>query len=1038
MTLFLSKVLKKTLKITGITVLSLLMVILILPYLFPQTITNKIKQWANGNLNGHIAFSGTSLSFFKRFPSLTLTLYDVTLNGSTPFQTDTLVAAKEISLGINLASVFSDKVTIDKIYLNNALINIQVDSSGKANYNIYKGLQQSTTSTTDTASASLGIEQILVENSHLIYNDLSIPTRIDARGFNYTGSGDLSKDVFDLHTHTDIKSIDFSYGGQQYIANKKVNADLITKINTKSLAFIFQKNDLTINDLPVQFIGKFAFIKDGYDMDFKIDSHEKDLSDIFSALPQKYQDMVANTDVDGTGNLQIELNGKYIAKNNIKPDLGIHFKIRDGYVANAKAPSPVKNLFLNFDADIPGLNPDSLNLNIDSIYFNIDKDAFSSVLRLKGTTQPYIYAKINTEVDLQKWNRAFGIKTIELKGRYSIHLLADGKYTTKVVKVGTIRKKTDTVITSIPKFTLTSAFSNGYIKYAKLPQGVNNISFKLDAGCPDHNIKHINLSVDNIYAIALSNYIKGYFKLGNTKDFPVDAAMQIKFHLSDIKQFYPIDSTELKGDLNADITTKGKYLPARKIFPVTTANISLIDGSVKTEYYPHPIQKIQVNTSITNNTGTLAGTKIVIKPISFEFEGQPFTIKANLHNFNDLRYNVSSHGVIDIGKIYKVFAIKGYNVNGTVAANVSLRGKQSDAVAGRYDQLFNSGTLKVKDITLTSELFPKPFLIKNGVFTFNQDKMNFDAFTAQYGKSTIVMTGALSNVIDYATEPSSALKGDFTFTSDMINAGDFMAYSGAPESGSSTKGVIMVPKNLTVNFTADVKKINYNGLVISNSKGQMTVNNGAINLKNTGFTVIGTPVTMDASYASAGPKKAYFNYHINAQDFDIKKAYNQIKIFHDMASSAAYTEGLVSLNYQLSGKLNSDMMPVYPSLKGGGTLSAKALKVHGFKLLGSIGKTTGHDSITNKSDLSKVELKTTIANNIITIQRTKLRMAGFRARIEGQVSFDKQMDINFRLGLPPLGIIGIPLNITGTADKPKVRLGKGRKADELQETVDDD
>jgi AsmA protein len=42
---------------------------------------------------------------------------------------------------------------------------------------------------------------------------------------------------------------------------------LVTKINTKSLAFIFQKNDLMINDLPVQFTGKFAFIKDGYDMD---------------------------------------------------------------------------------------------------------------------------------------------------------------------------------------------------------------------------------------------------------------------------------------------------------------------------------------------------------------------------------------------------------------------------------------------------------------------------------------------------------------------------------------------------------------------------------------------------------------------------------------------------------------------------------------------------------------------------------------------------------------------------------------------------
>jgi AsmA protein len=37
-----------------------------------------------------------------------------------------------------------------------------------------------------------------------------------------------------------------------------------------------------------------------------------------------------------------------------------------------------------------------------------------------------------------------------------------------------------------------------------------------------------------------------------------------------------------------------------------------------------------------------------------------------------------------------------------------------------------------------------------------------------------------------------------------------------------------------------------------------------------------------------------------------------------------------------------------------------------------------------------------------------------------------------RLGLPPLGIIGIPLTVTGTKDDPKVKLGK--KTEDLEET----
>ena len=157
-----------------------------------------------------------------------------------------------------------------------------------------------------------------------------------------------------------------------------------------------------------------------------------------------------------------------------------------------------------------------------------------------------------------------------------------------------------------------------------------------------------------------------------------------------------------------------------------------------------------------------------------------------------------------------------------------------------------------------------------------------------------------------------------------------------------------------------------------------------------------------------------------------------------MASAAEHAEGLISLNYQLSGKLNSNLQPVYPSLKGGGVLTASQIKMHGFKLSGAIGKSTGHDSLTNNTDLTRVEIKTAIDRNIITVAPTKMRMAGFRIRFEGQANFDKQLNIKFRLGLPPLGILGIPLTITGTQDNPKIRVGKGSKDDELQAAADDE
>jgi AsmA protein len=719
------------------------------------------------------------------------------------------------------------------------------------------------------------------------------------------------------------------------------------------------------------------------------------------------------------------------------PSLIFNASIRDGYIANNKAPSPVKNLFLNFQSSLPGLNPDSLKVNIDSIFFNIDNDFVSSVIRLKGITSPEIFVKTNASIDLEKWDNAVGLKPLDFKGKLDFHLLATGRYATKVVASG-VRKK-DTVISSIPSFKLQSTLQNGYFKYASLPQAINNISFAITANCPDNNINHVQCNIDNINANALTNFIKGYVHIKNGMSPLIDADITSLYHLADTRQFYPLDSLDLAGDLHADIKTKGRYDTEKRLFPVTKAILTLNNGYIQTKYYPHPLDNIIIDATIVNTTGTLKGMNINIKPISFRLEGKPFTIKAALTNFDDLKYDIASSGVIDIGKVYQVFSRKGYNLTGIIKTNLSLQGLQSDATAGNYTRLFNKGTLQVKNIKLTDDAFPNPFFIKTGNFRFDQDKMWFDSFRADYGKTTVTLNGYLSNIINYAMLRNEPLQGNFNFTSDHVLVDEFMAFAGSsttPAQAASTEtGVVIVPANLSITLNAGAKTITYNGLDLHDFKGQVVIDSGKIKLNKTGFVIIDAPVTMDASYTSITPKKALFDYHVNVAEFDIQKAYNQIKLFHDMATSAAKAQGIVSLDYTIAGRLDANMRPVYPSLKGGGVLSLKKVKIKGLKLFGEVSKATGKNDI-NDPDLSKVNIKTTINNNIITISRTKMRVLGFRPRFEGQVSFDGNLSLQFRLGLPPFGIIGIPMTITGTEDNPKIKLGRARE--ELQEKDDDE
>ena len=145
----------RILKIVVITIVSLLLLLFVLPYIMPGTISKKIKSFVNRSIEGEVNFSRARLSFFNHFPALTLTLHDFTLKGSAPFQNDTLLSAGDIAFGIDIPALIGGNITIDQFFLTKANINVQVNEDGDANYNVYKsgGAPDTTASAPDTTTS---------------------------------------------------------------------------------------------------------------------------------------------------------------------------------------------------------------------------------------------------------------------------------------------------------------------------------------------------------------------------------------------------------------------------------------------------------------------------------------------------------------------------------------------------------------------------------------------------------------------------------------------------------------------------------------------------------------------------------------------------------------------------------------------------------------------------------------------------------------------------------------------------------------------
>lgn len=1014
----------------------------IIPIFYADQINIKVKELMKESIKGEVDFEDINLSFYKKFPLLTATVTKPSIEGVQvdSLFTDKLFEAESINLGVDIMALIDGKLSFNKIYVNNPLVHVNVNEVGSANYDIFVPSDEKEES---DESLELKIEELHIEKAEVIYNDLASKLSFVASGFDYIGQGNMSDDIFDLNSKASIESFDFNFDGVHYVKEKPILAKLETKVDTKSLTFVFAKNNVRIKGLPVDFKGHFGFIENGYDMLFDVKTENATLEQLLSIIPPEYQYWLDDTKFAGDVDGKFHLEGKYVVVDNLAPSVSLSLKVKNGFIQNKQVNKPLEKLSLDFSYTLPRLDIYKGIVDVKQLSFDLDGKHSDMNFNVEGLEVIKAKGKINSNVNLDLFQKAIGIEGFAMKGELALDGTFDGTYSKGVVERRTLRKVyRDSTITSIPLFDLKGSIKNGYFKLAQLPKALEEINFNFDLIGKDSNYKNVSVRVSEISLLAMNNYIKGNLYLKNLHDFNVEADIDAKVDLENIKEFIPVEDIVMRGMIEAKGSIKGTYEPKRKLFPIIDSEIKFVNGYIQFKRIPDlPIENIQIHTIINSKRGSLNDLTIKVLPIDFKIAGEPFQLAASLYNLNNLNYNVKSKGTLNIGNLYKLFKIDGIDVKGKLLTSLFLSGLQSDAVKGNFDKLKNGGRFEVDNITVTSEMFPKPLHIKKGVFSFYKEKMKFEKFEATYGSSKFSMNGYLTNVIGYMLK-GDTLKGNFDLQSPYMNVDEFMMFANNKTSKTTTAntanaGVIQLPKDVNITFNAVADKIKYTEYNLENFTGNLVVDKGGVDLKDTKFNLIGTNVTMNGTYKPTGYRSAEFSYNLKASEFDIQRAYKEITLFREMVSMAKDAYGTVALDYSLKGKLNSSMFPIMRSLEGQGTLSLANISFKGFKLLGAIADKTDAKSL-EKGTLSDVNIKSSIKDNVMTIERTKMKMAGFRPRFEGQVSLDGDLNIGFRLGLPPMGIIGIPMRITGNAEDFNIKLGRYKASEVFGQGGDDD
>ena len=370
---------KKTLKISGITLGTVLLVLLVaIAFVInfivtPKKLTPVVLDAANQTLNAHLDMESVELTFFSTFPQFGLkvkngSLVSKALNDSSWCKTDSLLSFKECVLTVNpIAYLTENRIVVHNLSLEEVAVYAYRNKAGKANWEVTRA--SADTIPADTAStdfnSEIDIRNIELKHANLVFDDRNtdIYSRIDDANLKLRLS--LTKGISTLGLKFDNKNILFWQQGELLV--NKIATSLRTDIMVDRQTAVWKLKDteLDVNGIRLDVNGAFRrdTVAKTIGMDLEYGLHAPSMETVLRMIPKSY---VKDSKVSAKGEVTVSGRVRGVYGDKKLPAVSLKIGIKEASAQYKGLPYGIDEVTADFDAyvDLMRHQPSYLNLKI--------------------------------------------------------------------------------------------------------------------------------------------------------------------------------------------------------------------------------------------------------------------------------------------------------------------------------------------------------------------------------------------------------------------------------------------------------------------------------------------------------------------------------------------------------------------------------------------------------------------------------------------------------------------------------------------------
>lgn len=521
--------------------------------------------------------------------------------------------------------------------------------------------------------------------------------------------------------------------------------------------------------------------------------------------------------------------------------------------------------------------------------------------------------------------------------------------------------------------------------------------------------------------------------------------VRFKDLLSLIPAFYKHEFRSLaaSGELSMELWARGQMHGAQ--LPAFELKTEVHNGSFQYSSLPKAVTDINIAAKVSNAGGELDKTEVEISEFGLKMAGNSLSATGYATNLmSDPTFRATLSGRVDLGAIREVYPLeKGIDLAGRIAASMKLSGRMSDVESGRYERISASGSLVVEQLGLHVQQLPEVF-IRRAAATISPQAMTLGEFGVTVGGSDLSATGQLTGYLGYLMR-GEQLAGRLYVKSDLLDLNEIRAAVPADAEAESAEAekpaeevaaapaqAIVVPKNLNLSLNAELKKVLFEKMVITDIAGEMSVAGGTLSLDRLGLQLFDGKASASGRYSTAAdPAHPTLSLAASIAKASFPRTFEEIEAVRQLAPIFEKASGDYSLSIDMRTTLDAAMSPDLMSLTAQGELSSENVSVEGVEVFDKLADLLKNDKL-RRIEARDLKIRFSIKDGRVTTEPFDLKMGDVNVNMSGTTGLDRTIDYTAKVTLPAGvgGVLGaVNVGIGGTFTSPKITLG-------VQETVE--